>query len=54
MKTKLRTLWQRDVLYNVTNVIKCIIEYIKHQVSNIEQENDKSEAFNNFDESSGF
>ena len=47
------TVRNRYVLYDVTNAIKCIIEYMKkYQVCDAQQKKVKSSAFNNLDESS--
>ena len=43
------TVNNKDVIYDVNNAIKCIIEYMKAQ-----QERAKSDVFNDLDESSAF
>ena len=44
----------KDVIYDVNNAIKCMIEYMKHQVCDAQQKKAKSDACNDLDESSAF
>ena len=44
----------KDVIYDVNNAIKCITEYMKHQVRDTQQKKAKTDVFNYLDESSAF
>ena len=48
------TVSNKDIIYDVNNAIKCMIEYMKHQVCDTQQKKAKSDAFNDLDESSAF
>ena len=48
------TVNNKDVIYDVNNAIKCIVEYMKHQVHDTQQKKAKSDVFNDLDESSAF
>ena len=46
------TVNNKEAIYDVNNAIKCIIEFMKHQVRDAEQKKAKSNVFNELDESS--
>ena len=48
------TVNNKDVIYDVNNAIKCIIEYMKHQICESQQKKAKSDVFNDLDEVSAF
>ena len=48
------TVNNKDVIYDVNNAIKCIIEYMKHQIREVQQKKAKSDVFNDLDEVSAF
>ena len=46
------TVNNKEPIYDVNNAIKCIIEFMKHQVCDAEQKKAKSSVFNDLDKSS--
>ena len=48
------TVNNKDVIYDINNTTKCIIEYMKHQVHDAQQKKAKSDVFNDLGESSVF
>ena len=46
------TVGNKEPIYDVNNAIKCIIEFMKHQVCDAEQKKAKSSVFNDLDKSS--